>query len=148
MANANYQYHIQSVQFCSYLGLSQFYNSAADSGFVYFNSKNIFLGQSAYVNKVTASLNFSYSANIGYSIYTIENSDQFALARFISVGGGVKMIRHTLENFLQWGYSGNVTLKIGQLGDLSLQFDRGFVPGLNRSLVPNNMGRLTYFKTF
>jgi hypothetical protein len=31
-----------------------------------------------------------------------------------------------------------------------LQFsaDKGFVPGMNKALVPDNTGRLTYLKTF
>jgi hypothetical protein len=48
----------------------------------------------------------------------------------------------------QWGYNANVTVKVPRLGDIQLMADKGYLPGLNKQLVQNNMGRLTYFKIF
>jgi hypothetical protein len=148
VANSGYYYHIHSVQLSSYIIFSKFYNRASDSGFVYFNSKNILVSQGASINRFSFQIDGSVSANTGYNIYTIDNSDQFTINKLITVGGGLKMIKETLLNQLQWGYSGNLTLKIPKLGDIQFMMDKGFIPGWNRKLVENRMGRLTYFKTF
>ncbi len=147
VANASYYYRVHSVQFTSYAVYSQFYNQAADSGFVYFNSSNLLLSQNMSAGKFSVLLNASISANSGYNIYTIENNDQFVINRVLTAGGGVKMIRHTFFDKMQWGYSGNIMVKIPRLGDIQLMMDKGFIPGLNRQLVENKSGRLTYFKT-
>ena len=99
-------------------------------------------------NKLTTTINLSVSLNTDYNIHTIESTGQFEISKLISVGAGIKMIKHSLmpDNF--WGYNGNLTLKIPKLGDLQLMMDKGFIPALNRALTENKMGRLTYYKTF
>ncbi|HVM87941.1 MAG TPA: hypothetical protein VMT76_07110 [Puia sp.] len=147
-ANSGYYYQIHSVQLASYVVFTRFYNSGSDSGFVYFNSRNILISQTAAIKNLSFQLDGSLSANVGYNIYTIENKDQVNLTRRLSIGGGVKLIKQTLIERLLWGYSGNIRFGIAKLGDIQLVFDKGYIPGLERTLVPNNMGRLTYFKTF
>jgi len=148
LANASYYYQVKAAQLSTYLVYSQFYNQASDSGFVYFNSKNLLLSQYLTINRWSILVNLSESINTGYNIYTVENNDQFTVNRFLSVGAGIKRIRNSLVNDLQWGYSGNLTLRIPKLGDIQLMMDKGYIPGLNHQLVENRLGRLTYFKTF
>lgn len=148
VANTGYYYHIHLAQLSTYIVFSQFYNKSSDSGFVYFNSKNLLISQNIAINRFSVLLNVSISSNTGYNIYTIENNDQFAINKFITAGGGLKMIKHSFFNQLQWGYSGNLLLKIPKLGDIQMMMDKGFIPGNNRQLVENRMGRLTYYKTF
>ncbi|MGN6540460.1 MAG: hypothetical protein ACTHKY_06580, partial [Ginsengibacter sp.] len=94
------------------------------------------------------SLNASVSVNTGYTIYTIENNGQITISSLLSLGGGLKMINQTLLNDLLWGYSGNIRLNIKKLGEIQLMLDKGFIPGMDRKLATNSMGRVTYFKTF
>jgi hypothetical protein len=124
VANASYYYKVHSVQLSSYIIYSQFYNQAADSGFVYFNSKNFLVSQSAVVNRLSLLLNASISINTGYNIYTLENNDQFTINKFLTAGGGLKMIRYSLTNYLQWGWSGNFIFRIPKLGDIQLMYDK------------------------
>jgi hypothetical protein len=148
VANSGYYYHVHSIQLSSYIVFSKFYNGAADSGFVYFNSKNLLLSQTAIIKGFSFSLNASVSVNTGYTIYTIENNGQITISSLLSLGGGLKMINQTLLNDLLWGYSGNIRLNIKKLGEIQLMLDKGFIPGMDRKLATNSMGRVTYFKTF
>jgi hypothetical protein len=147
-ASAGYYYKIKEAQLSSYLVYSRFYNEADDSGFVYYNSKNLLLSQSVVFNRFSLMMNASLSTGTDYNIYTIENKGQFTISKFITAGGGMKMIKYSLLPVVQWGYSGSLTLKIPKLGDIQLMMDKGFIPGINRQLVENKMGRLTYYKTF
>jgi hypothetical protein len=148
IANSGYYYHIHSVLLSSYIVFSKFYNAANDSGFVYFNSKNFLISETAVIKGVSLGLNGSISVNTGYTIYTIENNDQFIVSSLLSIGGGLKAIKQTLLADLLWGYSGNIRLNFTKLGEIQLMLDKGFIPGLNRKLATNNMGRISYFKTF
>lgn len=148
VANSGYYYQVRSVQLSSYIVFSKFYNGASDSGFVYFNSKNLLISQTAVIKDVTFGLNASVSVNTGYAIYTIENNAQLTISSLLSIGGGLKLINQTLLNDLLWGYSGNIRLNVKKLGEIQLMFDKGFIPYLDRKLATNSMGRVTYFKTF
>jgi hypothetical protein len=148
MANSGYNYRVHSLQMSTYFIFSKFYNASNDSGFVYFNSKNFLLSQGAMIGNFSIQLNGSVSVNTGYNIYTFENTGQLAITKLISVGGGLKLIKHSLFNSLQLGYSGNIILKIPRLGDIQATMDRGFIPSFNQKLVENKYGRITYFKTF
>jgi len=148
MANSGYYYQIRSIQLASYIIYSRFYNGEKDSGFIYSNSKNLLISQTAAIKYLSFQLDGSLSANDGYKIYMLENRDQVTLGRRLSVGCGIKLIKQTLIERLLLGYSGNIRFGIVKLGDIQLMFDKGFIPGLERNLVTNNMGRLTYFKTF
>ncbi len=148
VANASYSYHVQRVQFMSLAVYSQFYNEAQDSGFVYFNSKNYLFSQSILLNKLTITLNWSTSKSSEYSIYTLEDNNQVNINKYLSAGAGIKYNKQTSVVNVQWGYSGNLLIKVPKLGDIQFMMDKGFLPGMNRQLVENKTGRLTYFKTF
>jgi hypothetical protein len=146
--SAGYYYTIRDAQLSSYLVYSRFYNSATDSGFVYYNSKNIMLSQSVVWDRFSLMANGSISTGTDYNMYTIENTCQVMINKIVSVGGGGKMIQYSLIPQTQWGYNANLTLKIPKLGDIQLMADEGYLPGANKQLVKNRMGRLTYFKNF
>lgn len=146
--SAGYNYNIRDAQLSSYAVYSRFYNSATDSGFVYYNSRNILLSQSVAWDRFSVMLNASISTGTDYNMYTLENTCQVIINRIVSVGGGVKIIQYSLIPQTQWGYNANVTLKVPKLGDIQLMADEGYLPGLNKQLVKNRMGRLTYYKNF
>ena len=148
VANGGYYYRLHALQLSSYVVFSKFYNSAKDSGFVYFNSKNWMISQGASIQRFSSQLNLSLSTNEGYSIYTIESFDQMNISRLLTLGAGVKINKQTLLSQLQCGYSGSLIIRIPKLGDIQFMADKGFIPGYNRRLVENNVSRLTYFKTF
>lgn len=146
--SAGYYYHINGAMVSTYAVYSRFYNEMNDSGFVYYNSKNVLLSQSVTYNKLSVLLNVSLSNGTDYNMYTVENNVQFSFNKIVSAGAGVKMINYSLLPQVQWGYNANVAVKVPRLGDIQLMADKGYLPGINKQLVQNNMGRLTYFKTF
>jgi hypothetical protein len=78
----------------------------------------------------------------------MDEQTSIRINHWLSAGAGIKYNRQTSFNILQWGYSGNLQLKIPYLGDVQFMIDKGFIPGPDKRLVENKMGRLTYFKTF
>jgi hypothetical protein len=127
---------------------TQFYNRAADSGFTYFNTRNLMLSHSVFLDKFTFQFNVSMASNQDYQLYTTEGKVQHAIGRSLSLGAGIKYNKQTVYNIDQLGYSAEATIRLNRLGQIQFSADKGFIPGMNKQLVSDNTGRLTYLKTF
>lgn len=150
--NVTHTYNVQRITMNSALVYTQFYNRSNDSGFVYFNTKNLLLTQSMFIKQITLQANASGAFNQDYHLYTLDGRVSVPIYRKgqwdISVGAGLKYNRQTVFNIEQLGYSAEATLQISRFGQIQFSADKGFIPGTNNQLVPNNTGRATYFKTF
>jgi hypothetical protein len=127
---------------------TQFYNRASDSGFTYFNTRNLMLSQSLFLDKFTFQLNASGASNQNYQLYTLEGKVQHSINKNLSLGAGIKYNKQTVYEINQLGYSAEATIRLNRLGQIQFSADKGFVPGMNNKLVSDNTGRLTYLKTF
>jgi hypothetical protein len=126
---------------------TRFYNRSADSGFVYFNTTNLLFSQSLFLSGLTLQANVSAASNQDYRLYTLEGKAQYNINQYLSAGAGLKYNKQTMFNINQLGYSADLMLRL-KLGQVQFSADKGFIPGMNKQLVPNNTGRLSYFKTF
>lgn len=127
---------------------TQFYNRSVDSGFTYFNTRNLMLSQTLFLSKFTFQVSGSAAANQDYQLYTLEGKVQHTFSKALMLGAGIKYNKQTVYDIEQLGYSAEASLKLKRLGQIQLSADKGFVPGMDKRLVPDNTGRLTYFKTF
>jgi len=146
--NVTHSYTMNQVMMNSVLVYTQFYNRSTDSGFVYFNTKNLLLSQSAFINQLTLQANASGAFNQDYRLYTVEGRAAYNLNKYVMIGAGVKYNYQTRYNIEQLGYSAETSFQIPKLGQIQFSAEKGFIPGMNKQLVPNNTGRATYFKTF
>ena len=146
--NVTHSYQVNKIMMNSALVYTQFYNRSTDSGFVYFNTKNLLLSQSAFINQLTLQSNASGAFNQDYKLYTLEGRAAYNLNKYVMIGAGVKYNYQTTYNIEQLGYSAETTFQIPKLGQIQFSAEKGFIPGMNKQLVPNNTGRATYFKTF
>jgi hypothetical protein len=146
--NVTHSYKVNQVMMNSALVYTQFYNRSTDSGFVYFNTKNLLLSQSAFINQLTLQTNASGAFNQDYRLYTMEGRAAYNLNKYVMIGAGVKYNYQTTYKIEQLGYSAETTFQIPKFGQIQFSAEKGFIPGMNKQLVPNNTGRATYFKTF
>jgi hypothetical protein len=148
VGNVSHFYMHKGVMFNSFLSYTQFYNKHADSDFVYFNTKNISLSEHINFAKYSLQGCLSLSSNTLYKLYAAEAGMQYKVKEWFTFGCGLKYNKQTFFNIQQVGYNLNTTLRIKTPGEFRLYWDKGFMPGNNRQLVENNVGRITYFKTF
>lgn len=148
VANLSHFYKIKSVQTSTSIVYTQFYNKSADSGFVYFNTKNLMLNQTVFLQRFTLQAGASMATNSDYNLYTLENDVQYTCASWLRFGGGLKYNKQTVYNNIQMGYKTEAEITIKKIGSLQLMYDKGFIPGANKQLVSNNIGRVSYFKIF
>jgi hypothetical protein len=141
-------YQYRGIMMNTIFSYTRFYNKQTDSSFVYFNSNNILLNQTVFLGKFTLSGALSVATNPDYSLYNIDGNIQYKAANWLSIGGGMKYNRQTAYYIEQIGYTANTRINIPKIGELALLADKGFIPGPNKRLVPNNTGRLTYTRIF
>lgn len=148
VGNVTHSYTFHHLMMNTTMVYTQFYNRATDTGFTYFNTRNVMLSQSLFLDKFTFQLNASGASNQDYRLYTLEGKVQHAFSKNLTMGGGIKYNKQTVYHIDQLGYSADATIRLNRLGQIQFSADKGFIPGMNKQLVPDNTGRLTYFKTF
>jgi len=148
VGNMTHSYSFHQLMMNTTLVYTQFYNRATDSGFTYFNTRNLMLSQSLFLDRFTFQLNASGAANQDYQLYTMEGKVQHMINKNFTLGAGLKYNKQTVYHIDQLGYSAEATIRLDHFGQIQFSADKGFIPGMNKQLVPDNTGRLTYFKTF
>lgn len=147
-ASASHTYKVKGISMISLLLYTQFYNKVTDTNFVYFNTKNLLFSQSAFIGRLTWQLQLSVASSTAFNLYVADNKADYRISSWLSLGAGIKYNAQTVYNVRQWGYSGNAALRVPRLGEFRLMADKGFIPGNNKQLVVNKIGRLTYSKVF
>jgi len=148
VGTTSYFYRYHSVMMNTIISYTQFYNKATDSNFVYFNTRNLLVSQAFFLPKFTLQFNLSAAQNSAYDLYTADGNIQYKIRRWLTMGGGLKYIKQTVIENRQVGYSVNTTVKIPGFGDIQLLAQKGFIPGVDKQLVENDIGRLIYYRTF
>lgn len=148
VGTATHSYRTKNASMNTSLVYTQFYNKKNDSNFIYFNTKNIILNQSAYFSKYTLQGTASVASNHYYNLYMIGGGIDYKLGSWLTIGGGLKYNHQTAFNEDLIGYTLKTKIKVPQFGDVELFYDKGYIPGANRNLVNNEIGRIIYLKTF
>ena len=148
VGNMTHSYSYRKIMMNTAVVYTQFYNRSSDSGFTYFNTRNLLISQSIFLNRFILQFNASGASNQDYQLYLLEGKLQHTLSKALTLGAGIKYNKQTTYNIEQMGYSAEAILHLNKLGQLQFSADKGFVPGMNKQLVPDNTGRLTYLKTF
>jgi hypothetical protein len=143
-----HSYSVHHLLMNSSLVYTQFYNRSSDSSFTYFNTRNLMFSQSFFLNKSTLQFNASGATNQDYQLYMLEGKVQQTIGKALTLGAGIKYNKQTVYDISELGYSAEAMLRIDRLGQIQLSADKGFIPGMDKRLVPDNTGRVTYFKTF
>ena len=148
VGTASYFYEYRGISMNTIFSGTKFYNHQTDSGFVYFNSTNLLLNQTVFLGRFTVNGGLSSATNQEYALYGADGNLQYKMFSWLEIGGGLKYNYQTTYRLQQTGYTGNARVNIPKIGEVALMADKGFVPGVNRQLVPNKTGRITYTKIF
>ena len=130
------------------LSYTRFYNKQTDSSFVYFNTKNVLLNHTMFFGRFSLQGMASAALNSDYALYGADGTVQYKVNKWLNAGGGMKYSLQTMYNVRVIGYTANAKMNIPYLGLIELMADKGFIPGVNKRLVSNNTGRVTYTKIF
>ncbi len=143
-----YNYKYNNILMNSMLVYSRFYNQQKDSAFVYFNSRNVTASQTVFLKRFTLSGQFNSSLTQDYNLYSETGDVSFKALSWLEIGGSVQHNYQSRYNLTQYGYGGNMRVRIPYIGEISVRGEKRYMPGSARQLVANNTGRITYTKIF
>ncbi|MBO9566688.1 MAG: hypothetical protein J7621_28200 [Niastella sp.] len=146
-ASAYHLYKINNLRMASTVVLNKFYNSASDTGFVYYNATNVFWAQQFFFKAFTTQIAVSYSSNSGYQLVVMDGGIQLNLTKLGSLGFGTK-INVLNDNIVKAGGYLNATIRVYRQDFITLSYDRGYLPGFNKGLIRNEMGTVQFVKAF
>jgi hypothetical protein len=128
---------------------TKFINTSADSGFIYYNAANLYLGQSIFFRDFTATVAVSHSQSTGYQYDVLEGNVDVPLAKFASIGLGAKL-HHLNQSMAGIGGFARGNFVLGSRDKLYFQVEKGYLPGSGSAarLAPNVIGTVQYMKTF
>jgi len=147
MATASYMYRVKQYYMHVSAMYTKFFNDAGQQNFVYYNASTWMFNHSITGRRFTFSTMLSLSDNPDYNLVTADEGIQYSISKWLTAGGGLKLNQMNGQSPGP-GYYGNVQLQLNKPGAVSISFDRGFLPGMSQTLLPNDMFRILYFKTF
>ena len=78
---------------------------------------------------------------------TVEGDVDYALRKTIRMGAGLKYNKvHNGDTF--WGSRVFLSTEIERVGRLQFQYEKSYLPTVQKTLFPVEMGRITWFKNF
>jgi hypothetical protein len=147
MATASYMYRVKQYNMHVSAMYSKFFNDAGQQNFVYYNASTWMFNHSIAGRGYTFNSMLSLSYSQDYKLVTADEGIQYTISKWLTAGGGLKLNGMNGQP-AKLGYYGNAQVQLNKLGQVSISFDRGFLPAVSQTLLPNDMFRIIYFKTF
>lgn len=143
-----YHYKAGGLQMSSSLTATKFYNSKTDSNFVYYNAGNIFFSQSVLLKTFVLQGTVSQSQSANYTLHSCELGLQKKFKRQYAVGGSLKYNKQDIMPDPQIGFALYGAMPLLKNAGIQLRIQKTYIPGPDRTLVPDNIGRISLYQNF
>ena len=126
---------------------TKFYNTSTDTSFIYFNASSWTINHSIFLSHFTFQTALSLTDQKDLSLVTLEQLVSYQFKTRLSLTGGFKWNRLNSSETMYGGTAAlNVYLK--KIGTIQLNYDKTFLPGYNRKLMPVDIGRINFLREF
>ena len=142
-----HNYNFASLAMNSSFIYNRFFNKATDSGFVYYKGVNYILSQSVSLKNLQLQGSYSYNMQTDLNFYTLDANGDYSLAKFFRLGAGIKFNR-VLTGEAYWGQSIRISTDLKRLGGLQVHYEKSYLPTLQQTLFPVEIGRVSWYKIF
>jgi hypothetical protein len=143
----SYAYRMKNTGMATNVSYLRFYNQPGDTSFIYYNATSWSVNHSFFLKNLQLQTGFSYAGQEGLKVTTWEQSAMYQLKEWLGVQGGLKYNRVQPAQQL-WGGTGGLTVAIKWLGRIQFLYERSYLPGSRRQLLPMDMGRINFYRTF
>ena len=145
--NAYHFYKLGDIRASSAFMLTRFYNQQVDSGFIYFNSRNITVNQLFNFKRFSAGFGISHSLNPSYQFTSIDQNIQMPVKHIGTLQLGVKINKMGTDQS-SLGYYTGYRLPMNRQWGFNFFFEKGYIPAANGKLIDNKTGNIQLTKTF
>lgn len=143
----SYAYRLKGTGMATNVSYLRFYNQPGDTSFIYYNATSWSVNHSFFLRNLQLQSGFSYAGQQGLKVTTWEQSVMYQLKDWLHLQGGLKYNRVQPQQEL-WGGTTGLTLAVKWLGRIQFLYERSYLPGSRRELLPMDMGRINFYRTF
>jgi hypothetical protein len=143
----SHSYFVGKLSMNSNATYTKFYNSGSDTGFIYYNASTLTLNHSVNLKSFIVQGIVTVTDQSFLKQTTIEPILTYQLKNILSISTSVKWNRVNHTETL-WGGTAGLNLYFKKIGVLQMQYDKIYLPGYSRNLLPVDMGRLTFSREF
>jgi hypothetical protein len=146
-ASLFHNYKIKQLPVAATILVNKYYNSGADTAFIYYNALNIYALQHLYFSAFTANIAVSYTGNPGYTLTVLEGGFEKQLYSSVTAGFGFR-VNNLNKRSAKIGAYFNAGFRIFKSDIIHLNYEHGYLPGSSGSLVRNEMANIQFVKSF
>lgn len=146
-AVVGHSYRVKKISMSSNAVLLKFYNSGADTGFIYYNATSVTVNHFIFFKGLQLQSGLTLTRQRDLEVATLEQSVSYQIREWLTINGGLKYNRVNNQQTL-WGVSAGLGLLIKKFGTVQASYDKSYLPGTSRNLLPVDMGRVTYYRVF
>lgn len=146
-AVASYSYQVKAISMASNAMFLKFYNHSPDTGFIYYNASSFSFSQTFYLKGWDLQSSLSITDQQELSVTSLEQTVSYQPASWLSLSGGIKYHLVPGQPSL-WGASSTASFNLNRLGMIRLFYDKSYLPGTNRNLLPVQSGNISFYRTF
>ena len=143
----SYACRLKNTGMATNISYLRFYNQPGDTSFIYYNATSWSVNHSFFLKNLQLQSGFSYAGQEGLKVTTWEQSAAYQLKDWLQLQGGLKYNRVQPQQEL-WGGTGGLTIAVKWLGRIQFLYERSYLPGSRRQLLPMDMGRVNFYRTF
>ncbi|MBI3137594.1 MAG: hypothetical protein HYZ15_03310 [Sphingobacteriales bacterium] len=143
----SHAYSVKKLSMSSSAVLLKFYNSGADTGFIYFNATSVSVNHFIFLKGVQLQSGLTLTRQRDIKVTTLEQSMNYQVREWLSLVGGLKYNRLNAAQTLL-GATGGFGVMVKGIGTLQASYEKSYLPGTTRNLLPVDMGRLTFYRVF
>jgi hypothetical protein len=140
-------YRVKRMSMNSSAVYLRFYNHNSDTGFIYYNASSFSISQNIFWRSLQSQSGMTFIHQQNLDVFSWEQSASLQLKNWLTVGSGFK---YNKVNHAQtvWGGSVNISFQVKELGTIQLVYDRSYLPGNRQNLLPIDMGRVSFYRSF
>ena len=126
---------------------TRFYNQGSDTGFIYYNASSWTVNHSFFLQPFVLQSSIGKIEQKDLELVTLEQLVSYQYKNILTLTGSLKWNRLNGAESL-WGGTAGMGIQIKKLGTLQLNYDKTYLPGMNRVLLPVDMGRMSFYREF
>lgn len=146
-AIVSHSYRVKHIAMNTNAVYTKFYNSSADSGFVYFNASSWMINHSFFFSALTWQSSAGLTKQSNLHLFSVEELLSYQFANRLTVSGSVKWNRLNRTKDL-FGGTATLSMYIRRLGSFQFHYDKTYLPGYNSVLRPVDIGRMSFYREF
>jgi hypothetical protein len=126
---------------------TKFYNHQSDTSFAYFNASTYSLTHSVYLSPFIFQGILTVTDQLSLDLVSVEPLITWQYKNILSLTAGITWSRLNSVQTL-WGGTAAMNILIKHFGTIQFHYDKVHLPAYNGSLMPVDMGRITYNREF